>query len=141
MDDRFSQLNDIEFDTANLWREEVYTDRKTGSIRVQIPVTADGLDDPMRETEYYVQSTIMTGGGALPVEGRVEGAKSLAEAAAQFGPATKQAVEDMIQQAQEMQREAANQIVTPDQLGGGGGLGGGLAGGGGAPAGGGFSLR
>lgn len=141
MSDPTKALDDIQLDSQNLWREEVYTDRAVGSIRVLVPVTDTGADDPMRQTEFYAQTQVMTGGGPLPVEGPIE-AKTLSEAVAKFGEATKAAVEDMIERAKAYQREAANQIVTPGQaMGGGmGGLGGGL---GGAPGGGQnpFSLR
>jgi len=139
MSDPTKALDDIQLDGQNLWREEVYTDRAVGSIRVLIPVTEAGADDPMRKTEYYAQTQVMTGGGPLPVEGPIE-ADTLSEAVAGFGEATKAAVEDMIERAKAYQREAASQIVTPGQAMGG--LGGGL---GGAPGAGGgqnpFSLR
>jgi hypothetical protein len=129
MSDPLSKIADVQFNANDLWREEVYTDRTVGSIRVMIPVTPDGQPDPMRQTEYYCQTQVMTGAGVLPVEGPIE-AKSLAEAIRSFGAATKDAVQDMIERAREYQREAASQIVTPGQaMGGGlGGMGGGLGG-------------
>ena len=131
MSDPFNKLDEVQFDSANLWREEVYTDRKTGMIRVNIPVTTNGDADPNRAVEYYASSQIMTGAGALPVEGLIEGATTLEEAVANFGPSTKKAVEEMIQRAQEMQREQANQIITPGQaMGGMGGMPPGAGGGG-----------
>jgi hypothetical protein len=140
MSDSTNPLDDIQLDGQNLWREEMYTDRAVGSIRVLIPVTADGSDDPIRQTEYYAQTQVMTGGGPLPVEGPID-AKTLTEAVSKFGEATKAAVDEMIERAKAYQREAASQIVTPGQAMGGGGLGG-L---GGAPGAGGgknpFSLR
>lgn len=131
MSDPSKALDDIQLDGQNLWREEVYTDRAVGSIRVLVPVTEDGSDDPMRKTEYYAQTQVMTGGGALPVEGPIE-AETLKEAVANFGAATKAAVEDMIERAKAYQREAASQIVTPGQAMGGG-MGGGMGGLGGGP--------
>ncbi|MCC5850378.1 MAG: hypothetical protein JJU29_20010 [Verrucomicrobia bacterium] len=119
MADPFGSLDNIQFNAADLWREEVYTDRTVGSIRVMIPVTVDGEPDLNRKTEYFAQTQVMTGSGPLPVEGPIE-ADSLKEAIAGFGKATKAAVEDMIERAREMQREAANQIVTPGQAMGGG---------------------
>lgn len=36
-----------QMDAANLFREEIYTDRKIGVIRCLVPVTADGkVDEP-----------------------------------------------------------------------------------------------
>lgn len=138
MSDPLSQMDEIEFNAEELWREEVITDRTVGSIRVMTPITPDGEDDPARSVEYYAQTQIMTQAGALPIEGQIE-ADSLRDAISKFGPAAKQALADMMERMREMQREAANQIVTPDQAMGGG-MGGGMPGGAGGP-GGGFSLK
>lgn len=135
MSDPLSKMDEIEFNAQDLWREEVITDRTVGSIRIMTPVTLDGETDSARKVEYHAQTQIMTQGGALPIEGQIE-ADSLEEAVKNFGPAAKQALQDMMDRMREMQREAASQIVTPGQAMGGGGLGGP----GGAPGGGGFSL-
>ena len=142
MSDPLSKLDEIEFDASDLWREEVVTDRKTGSIRIMHPVTPAGEPDVSRATEYFAQTQIMTQAGALPLEGPIE-AENLEEAIGKFAPAAKEAMREMMDRMREYQREAANQIVTPDQaMGGGGGAGpGGLGGGGGAGGAGGFSLK
>lgn len=119
MADPLKKLDEIEFNANDLWREEVYTDRAVGTIRALLPVTPDGQPDMTRTAEYHAQTQVMTGAGPLPVEGPIEAA-SLSEAAAKFGEAAKAAIEDMIERAREMQREAANQIVTPGQAMGGG---------------------
>lgn len=119
MADPLKKMDEIEFNTRDMWREEVYTDRAVGTIRVLLPVTPAGEPDMTRKAEYHAQTQVMTGAGALPVEGPIEAA-SLSEAAAKFGDAAKAAIEDMIERAREMQREAANQIVTPGQAMGGG---------------------
>jgi hypothetical protein len=132
MSDPFSKLESIEFNAADLWREEIYTDRATGSIRVMIPVTRDGQLDLGRKSEYYCQTQVMTNAGALPVEGPIEAA-TLSEAIQNFGKATKLALQDMLERMREYQREQATQIITPGQAMGGG-LGGSPMGGlGGAP--------
>ena len=41
-------LPDIELDAQGLYREEVFTDRKAGTLRRLVPVTVDG-DDPARD--------------------------------------------------------------------------------------------
>ncbi len=132
-------MEEIEFNAADLWREEVITDRTVGSIRVMTPVTAEGEADPGRSVEYYAQTQIMTQGGALPIEGPIE-ATSLSEAIKGFGPAAKAALQEMMDRMREMQREAASQIVTPDQAMGGG-MGGGMGGRGGAGGASPFSLK
>ena len=136
MSDPLSKMDEIEFNADDLWREEIITDRTVGSIRVMTPVTPTGEVDEARKVEYYAQTQIMTQAGALPIEGQIE-ADSLEDAIAKFGPSAKQALQDMMERMREMQREAASQIVTPDQA-----MGGGLGGMPGGPggAGGGFSL-
>ena len=135
MTDPLSKMEEIEFNANDLWREEVITDRTVGSIRIMTPVTPEGKTDESRSIEYYAQTQIMTQAGALPIEGKIE-ADSLEEAVGKFGPAAKDALKEMMDRMREMQREAASQIVTPDQAMGGGGLagmGGGPAGGPGGP--------
>ncbi|MGA0334150.1 MAG: hypothetical protein ACO3N7_04925 [Kiritimatiellia bacterium] len=130
MSDPFSKMEEIKFNAQDLWREEIITDRTVGSIRIMTPITVAGTEDPSRKVEYHAQTQIMTQGGALPIEGQIE-ADSLEEAVKNFGPAAKQALQDMMERMRELQREAASQIVTPGQAMGEG-LGGGK---------GGFSLR
>lgn len=136
MSDPLSKMDEIEFNANDLWREEVITDRTVGSIRIMTPLTKEGEVDASRKVEYFAQTQIMTQAGALPIEGQIE-ADSLEAAIDQFGPSAKQALQDMMDRMREMQREAASQIVTPDQA-----MGGGLGGMPGGPggAGGGFSL-
>jgi hypothetical protein len=64
------------------------------------------------------QTQLMTPGGVLPLMFEIE-ATTLAEAIAKFPDAVKQALEDAIEEAREMRREAASRIVVPDVGGGG----------------------
>ena len=104
---------DIQMDAANLYREETYTDLKAGSLRKLVPVTADGAEDPSREPIYTAVAQVMTPGGVLPLSGEVHGAKTLAEAMAGFPAAIKQALSDLREEMEAMQRERASQIVVP----------------------------
>lgn len=126
MSDPLSKMEEIEFNAQDLWREDIVTDRTVGSIRIMTPITVDGSPDPLRKIEYHAQTQIMTQGGALPIEGLIE-AESLAEAIKNFGPAAKNALQEMMERMREMQREAASQIVTPGQAMGGGMGGGGFS--------------
>ena len=105
-------------DAASLYREEIYTDRKVGTIRVLTPVLANGLADPGRAVGYVGEAQLLTTVGALPLSFEIEAA-SLGEAAERFGTGAKVAVERAMQELQEMRREAASSIVIPgrDQLG------------------------
>ena len=108
-----SEVQDIQMDAANLYREESYTDLKAGTMRKLVPVKADGSDDPAREPIFTAATQVMTPGGVLPLSGEVEGAQTLAEAVAGFAPAIKQALADLRAEMEAMQRERASQIVVP----------------------------
>jgi len=118
---------DISMDAASLYREEIYTDRKIGTIRALVPVTTLGATDGARPVVYTGEAQIMTQMGPLPINFDIE-AKSLAEAVAGYAAAAKIAVERTVRELQDMRRQAASSIVLPGQSGAGfppGGLGGG----------------
>ncbi len=112
-------LPDIQLDAANLYREEVFTDRKAGTLRRLVPITAEGADDPAREVLYSGQTQLLTPGGVLPLMFEID-AKTLSEALAKFPESVKVALEQAIDEAREYRREAATRIVVPEA---GGGLG------------------
>lgn len=118
-------------DPASLYREEVITDRKVGTLRMLTPLTTEGKTDEKRPVLYVGEAQIMTGAGPLPISFEIE-AKTLSEAVVHFGPAAKEAVERTVRDLQELRRQAASSIVVPQ--GGMGGMGpgglGGLPGGG-----------
>ncbi len=126
LEDEFAQLK---MDPNDLYREEVYTDRKIGTIRCVIPVTADGSPDPARSIAYVGQTQVMTPAGALPISFDIE-ADNVGKAAEQFAEGAKAAIERTMKELEEMRREAASSIVVPGQGGGIGGMGGGAGGGG-----------
>jgi hypothetical protein len=118
---------DISMDASSLYREEIYTDRKVGTIRTLVPVTPNGATDGSRPVVYAGEAQIMTQMGPLPITFEIE-AKSLAEAVTGYAAAAKVAVERTVKELQELRRQAASSIVLPGQGGGGyppGGLGGG----------------
>jgi hypothetical protein len=115
-------------DPAALYREEIITDRKVGTIRMLTPLNSDGTVDAGRPVVYSGEAQIMTGAGPLPISFDIEAA-TLAEAVDRFGDAAKEAVERTVRELQDLRRQAASSIVIPQ--GGAGGLGpGGLPGGG-----------
>lgn len=125
---------DPKMDPASLYREDIITDRKVGTIRMLTPLTIDGATDSARAVLYMGEAQIMTGAGPLPISFEIE-ADSLKAAVDQFGNAAKEAIERTVRDLQEMRRHAASSIVVPQGpiggLGGGGLGGGGLGGGGG----------
>ncbi len=122
------RLPEPKMDAQALYREDIFTDRKVGTIRTMNPVKSDGSADSSRPVVYMGETQIMTGMGALPVNFEID-AKSLAEAIEKFGGTAKEAIERTVKELQELRRQAASSIVVPQ--GGMGGMGpGGLPGGG-----------
>ena len=123
-----SQLRnaDAAMDAASLYREEIYTDRKVGTLRVLVPVTPAGAPDASRATVFQGEAQLMTNMGPLPISFDID-AKDLTEAVANYAEATKSGVERAMRELQEMRRQASSSLVIP-QTGAGlppGGLGGG----------------
>ena len=117
----------LTMDATNVYREDVYTDRKVGTIRCLTPVKSDGSPDTARTPLYVGEAQIMTPMGAIPVTFEIDGA-SLAEALKKYEAAAKEGVERTVKEIQEYRRQAASSIVIPQ--GGAGGLPG-MGGGGG----------
>lgn len=135
-----NQSIEITMDPNDLYREETISDRGPGSIRQMIPIKPDGSPDKGRATLYVGQAQLMTPAGALPLSFQIE-ANSLKEAVKQFPDAAQQAVNEAIQELNELRRESASQIMVPGQESGGG-FGGGMGGlGGGGAGGGGIQIR
>lgn len=122
-------LPDISIDRTSLYREEIFTDRRAGTIRRLTPVTADGAPDAARPMLFSGQTQLLTPAGILPLAFDIE-AKTLDEAIAKFPDAVKVALEQAIEEAREIRREAASRIVVPEVGAGGIGPAPGGAGGG-----------
>ncbi len=111
-----------------LYREDVFTDQRVGTVRRLVPVRADGSDDASRPVLFIGQATVMTPMGSLPLSFELD-ATDLAGAVARFGAAAQQAIEDAARELQELRRQAASSIVIPETgsatlkgMGGKGGL-------------------
>ncbi|HEX3844806.1 MAG TPA: hypothetical protein VHV80_10615 [Steroidobacteraceae bacterium] len=124
-----SDLPEVHLDPASLYREEIYTDRRAGTIRRLTPVTVDGATDPNRPVLFSGQTQLLTPAGVLPLVFEIEAA-TLEEALARFPQGVNAALEQAIDEAREMRRESASRIVVPD-VGASVGPGPGSAGGGG----------
>jgi len=113
---------DPTMDPKSLYREEIVTDRKVGTIRMLTPLKSDGSTDASRAVIYIGEAQLMTSVGTLPINFELE-AQSLDEAVSKFAGAAKEAVDRTMKDLQEMRRQAASSIVVPQ--GGMGGLPGG----------------
>lgn len=113
-------------DADNLYREEIITDRKVGTLRMMTPVKNDGTHDAARATLFIGEAQIMTQAGPLPINFEIE-ASHLGDAVAKFGEAAKEGVERTVRELQELRRQQSSSIVVPGAggMGGMGGMGGG----------------
>lgn len=114
--------DEIRMDLEGLYLEEMFTDRRVGSIMRLTPVDSEGGRDSSREILYVGQSQVMTPAGALPLNFEIE-ASSLEEAVKGFGEAASAAVNDTMEQLKQLRREAASSLIVPEAGGGFGGPG------------------
>ena len=133
MAERQDERLEPRMDPAELYREEIVTDRRVGTIRVLTPIRSDGSGDARRATVYIGEAQIYTNMGALPLSFEIQAA-NLGEAVSGYADAAKEAVDRAMRELEEMRRQAASSIVIP--RGGAGGGGGGFGGPGGLPGGG-----
>jgi hypothetical protein len=105
-------------DATQLYREEIYTDRKVGTIRCLTPVTKDGSADTARPVLFVGQAQIMTPMGAVPISFELD-STTLDGAVEKFGPAAELAVQQTMREIQELRREQASSLVIPDAGGAG----------------------
>ena len=108
-----SDLPEVRLDPAGLYREEIFTDRRAGTIRRLTPVSADGAADPARPVLFSGQTQLLTPAGVLPLAFEIEAA-TLEEAMNRFPEGVNAALEQAIDEAREMRREAASRLVVPE---------------------------
>ena len=111
-DPRTQPLADLKLDDTNLYKEEVFTDLRVGSIKQLTPVTTDGSRDIGRPMVFVGETQLMSQMGPLPVQTKIE-AENLAAALERFPAAIQVAVEAMIEEVKEAQRKEMSKIVVP----------------------------
>jgi len=109
------QAVELRMDPGTLYREDTFTDRRVGVIRVMTPVTVDGSVDLGRKILYVGEAQLLSPVGALPITFEIE-ATSLGDAAEKFAAGAKVAVERAIRELQELRREQSSSIVIPDRM-------------------------
>jgi len=107
------KISDLQIDSQGLYREEVFTDRKIGTIRRLTPVGPDGNPDNGRDVLYMGQGQIMTPLGTIPLSFEID-AKDLQDAIAKYPQGMKQAVDETMEEMKELRRQAASSIVLPE---------------------------
>jgi hypothetical protein len=112
--------SELKLEPDKLYLEEVFTDRRIGTLRRLTPVTKDGKADAARAIVYVGETQIMTPAGSIPIAFEID-ADSLGEAAEKFGSLAKDAIDRTVRELQELRRQASSSIVVPQgPLGGGG---------------------
>lgn len=105
---------DLRFDENNMFREEVYTDLKVGTVRSLTPVNADGSEDHSRTAMFVGTFHIMTPAGTLPVEDRLP-ANNLKEAIAVYPETMAVAAQKLFAELEKLEKEKDSRIIVPNQ--------------------------
>ena len=106
------RMMEPDMNPADLWIEEVYTDRRIGTLRKLTPVKGDGERDDSRDVQWVGETQVLSQIGTLPITFPLE-AKTLEEAAKKFGAEAKKAIERTVRELQDLRRQAASSIVIP----------------------------
>lgn len=105
-------MSEIALDADNLYREEIFTDVKVGSIRRLSPVKSDGSQDYSRKPVFIGQTQLVSPEGSMPLQCHIE-AKNLKEALEKYPSAMNHALEMMFAKLEEMKREEESRIIVP----------------------------
>jgi hypothetical protein len=108
------QQNELEFriDRSNLYREESFTDLKTGTIKRLTPVKADGSEDKGRRTIFVGHTSILTPNGPLPIQNNIP-AKELQQAIKKFPEVMQEAMDQLIEEVKKYQEQEKARIQKP----------------------------
>ena len=109
------QQNNLEFniDRSNLYREESFSDLKTGIIKRLTPVKADGSADKSRKTVFVGHTSIITPNGPLPIQNKIP-AKELPQAIKKFPQVMQQAIDQLMEEVKKYQEQEQSRIQKPD---------------------------
>ena len=121
---------ELRMEATDLYQEEMFTDRRAGTLQRLTPVDKTGRPDATRPVLYVGQTQLMSRMGALPLSFEIP-ADSLEQAVQGFAAAANGALQETLQKLEDMRREQASSLIVPGSDFGGGGMGGGMSGGGG----------
>jgi hypothetical protein len=119
-----SMETEISMDPEGLFREEVFTDRRVGTIQRLTRVDGNGEPIAGEDPIFIGQTQLMTRAGPLPLNFEIP-ATTLRQAAEKFGEGANQAMEETVQRLEELRREQSSSIIVPDGTPGAGGMPGG----------------
>ena len=108
------QQNELDFkiDRSNLYREESFSDLKTGTVKRLTPVKADGTEDKSRKTIFVGHTSILTPNGPLPIQNNIP-AKELSQALKKFPEVMQQAMDQLIEEVKRYQEQEQSRIQKP----------------------------
>lgn len=109
-----NELPEIRLDSAHLYKEESFTDRRAGTLKRLTPIHADGSADPSRKVLWEGSASLMTPAGALPIHFDLD-VETFSEALEKYPEAARAALEKVLHELNEMRREASSSIVVPGQ--------------------------
>src|SRR3989442_8055635 len=104
--------NELKVDPASLYQEEIFTDRRVGTIRRLTPIKKDGARDTARAVLYVGETQVLTPAGALPIGFEI-GAGPLEAAAEKVRPLAEEAIERTVKEVQEVRPPAAPPVRLP----------------------------
>ena len=109
------QQNNLDFsiDRSSLYREESFSDLKTGTVKRLTPVKADGSADKSRKTIFVGHTSILTPDGPLPIQNSIP-AKELSQAIKKFPEAMQQAMEHLMEEVKKYKEQTESRIQKPD---------------------------
>ena len=103
----------LEVDINGLYREETVSDLKAATFKIMSPIKIDGSDDESRVKFISAHTSVMSPMGVIPLQAKLE-ATTLEEAAKEFPGAIEKAMDKLVEEAKEMQRQEASKIVVPN---------------------------
>jgi len=109
------KITDIKVNPNNLYKEEAFTDLTFATIRRLSPINIDGSADESRKVIFTGMTQLMSPEGPIPVQCVIEDAQNLGEAVEKLPAAIEKAVQAMIAEAKEIERQEASRIVIPGQ--------------------------
>src|SRR5436309_13503501 len=98
-------------DPTSLYREEVITDRRVGTLRVMTPIKTDGSTDLGRPVLYVGEAQLLTQAGLLPLVFEIDDATSLGDAIEKFAAGATAAIERTRRELEERRRQAGSHVA------------------------------
>lgn len=113
MTEEMNEQVEFKIDRNRLYREETFTDLKSGSIRRLTPAKPDGSIDKSRKTVFVGQTSLMTPSGPVPIQSKIQ-AKDLQQAIKRYPESMETAMDLMIEEAKKIQEKEKSKVREPE---------------------------